>query len=141
VFVIIDTIKDAGMVLAPAGFQGGPGGVVTVPALFMMRKAFLDNQMCLRLRGRDYPHRVVLILQKVSGARDDLAEPQPATAYRPSHRRGGAPDFPRQGRDENFRNRTYRFGHALGLLWHSYAGTLSRRLFTRPGENGRTLRP
>src|ERR1051325_5432230 len=45
VFVIIDTIKDAGMVLALAGMQGGPGGKVTVPALFMIRKAFGEQQM------------------------------------------------------------------------------------------------
>jgi ABC-type glycerol-3-phosphate transport system permease component len=45
VFVIIDTIKDAGMVLALAGIYGGPGGKLTVPALFMIRKAFLEQQM------------------------------------------------------------------------------------------------
>ena len=45
VFVIIDTIKDAGMVLALAGMYGGPGGKVMVPALFMIRKAFLEQQM------------------------------------------------------------------------------------------------
>ena len=45
VFVIIDTIKDAGMVLALAGLYGGPGGKVNVPALFMIRKAFVEQQM------------------------------------------------------------------------------------------------
>jgi ABC-type glycerol-3-phosphate transport system permease component len=45
VFVIIDTIKDAGMVMALAGMYGGPGGKVTVPALFMIRKAFIEQQM------------------------------------------------------------------------------------------------
>ena len=45
VFVIIDTIRDAGMVLALAGMGGGPGGKVTVPALFMIRKAFAEQQM------------------------------------------------------------------------------------------------
>lgn len=45
VFVIIDTIRDAGMILALAGLYGGPGGVVTVPALFMIRKAFVEQQM------------------------------------------------------------------------------------------------
>lgn len=45
VFVIIDTIKDAGTIIALAGFEGGPGGVATVPALFMIRKAFIDQQM------------------------------------------------------------------------------------------------
>jgi len=45
VFVIIETIKDAGMILALAGLNGGPGGVVTVPALFMLRSAFIDQKM------------------------------------------------------------------------------------------------
>ena len=45
VFVIIETIRDAGMVLALAGMGGGPGGRVTVPALFMIRKAFAEQQM------------------------------------------------------------------------------------------------
>lgn len=45
VFVIIDTIKDAGMILALAGMYGGPGGAVTVPALFMIRKAFIEQEM------------------------------------------------------------------------------------------------
>ncbi len=45
VFVIIDTIKDAGMILALAGMYGGPGGKATVPALFMIRKAFMEQQM------------------------------------------------------------------------------------------------
>jgi len=45
VFVIIESIKDAGMVLALAGMYGGPGGAVQVPALFMLRKAFIDQEM------------------------------------------------------------------------------------------------
>jgi raffinose/stachyose/melibiose transport system permease protein len=45
VLVVIETIKDAGMVLALAGMGGGPGGKVTVPALFMLRKAFNDQEM------------------------------------------------------------------------------------------------
>lgn len=45
VFVVIDTVKDAGMILALAGMGGGPGGKVTVPALFMIRKAFAEQQM------------------------------------------------------------------------------------------------
>jgi len=45
VFVIIDTIKDAGTIYALAGIGGGPGGRATVPALFMLRKAFLEQQM------------------------------------------------------------------------------------------------
>lgn len=66
VFVIIDTIKDAGMVLALAGFQGGPGGVVTVPALFMMRKAFLEQQMGYACAVGIILTLVVLALQKIS---------------------------------------------------------------------------
>lgn len=45
VFAIIETIKDAGMILALAGMDGGPGGNATVPALFMLRKAFIDQDM------------------------------------------------------------------------------------------------
>ncbi len=45
VFVIIETIKDAGMVMALAGMFGGPGGKATVPALFMIRKAFVEQEM------------------------------------------------------------------------------------------------
>jgi ABC-type glycerol-3-phosphate transport system permease component len=45
VFTIIGTITDAGMIMALAGMEGGPGGRVDVPALFMIRKAFIDNQM------------------------------------------------------------------------------------------------
>jgi ABC-type glycerol-3-phosphate transport system permease component len=45
VFVIIGTIKDAGTIMLLAGFEGGPGGAVTVPALFMLRKAFLEVRM------------------------------------------------------------------------------------------------
>jgi ABC-type glycerol-3-phosphate transport system permease component len=44
VFVIIGTLKDAGTILALAGMEGGPGGVVTVPALFSLRKAFIEQQ-------------------------------------------------------------------------------------------------
>lgn len=45
VLVVIDTLKDAGMILALAGMEGGPGGKVTVPALFMIRKAFTEQAM------------------------------------------------------------------------------------------------
>jgi len=45
VFAIIGTITDAGMILALAGMEGGPGGRVDVPALFMIRKAFVDQRM------------------------------------------------------------------------------------------------
>ncbi len=45
VLVIIETIKDAGMILALVGMGGGPGGCVTVPALFMLRQAFINQQM------------------------------------------------------------------------------------------------
>ena len=45
VLTIIGTIMDAGMIIALAGFEGGPGGKVDVPALFMLRKAFIDQKM------------------------------------------------------------------------------------------------
>ena len=46
VFVIIGTIKDAGMIIAlTGGMDGGPGGRATVPALFMLRKAFINQEM------------------------------------------------------------------------------------------------
>jgi ABC-type glycerol-3-phosphate transport system permease component len=67
VFVIIDTIKDAGMILALAGIEGGPGGVVTVPALFMIRKAFLEQQMGYACAVGILLTAVVMTLQKASG--------------------------------------------------------------------------
>ncbi len=45
VFVIIGTIKDAGTILLLTGIEGGPGGVLMVPALLMMRKAFIEVRM------------------------------------------------------------------------------------------------
>ncbi len=66
VFVIIDTIKDAGTIYALAGIEGGPGGKVTVPALFMLRKAFLEQQMGYACGVGLVLTLVVLGLQKVS---------------------------------------------------------------------------
>ena len=66
VFVIIDTVKDAGMILALAGIAGGPGGKATVPALFMIRKAFLDQQMGYACAVGIILTLVVMILQKFS---------------------------------------------------------------------------
>jgi ABC-type glycerol-3-phosphate transport system permease component len=65
VFVIIDTIKDAGMVLALAGMMGGPGGEATVPALFMIRKAFLDQQMGYACAVGIVLTLIVMTLQKL----------------------------------------------------------------------------
>ena len=45
VLTIISTIMDAGMIIALAGFEGGPGGKVDVPAVFMLRKAFIDQKI------------------------------------------------------------------------------------------------
>lgn len=45
IFVVIGTLKDAGTILALAGVEGGPGGVVSVPALFMFREAFIKQQL------------------------------------------------------------------------------------------------
>lgn len=66
VFVIIDTVKDAGMILALAGMEGGPGGVATVPALFMLRKAFVELQMGYACAVGIILTLVVLALQKLS---------------------------------------------------------------------------
>ncbi len=66
VFVIIDTVKDAGMILALAGIFGGPGGKATVPALFMIRKAFLDQQMGYACAVGIILTIVVMVLQKIS---------------------------------------------------------------------------
>lgn len=66
VFVIIDTVKDAGMILALAGLEGGPGGRATVPALFMLRKAFLTQEMGAACAIGIVLTLVVLGLQKLS---------------------------------------------------------------------------
>ena len=65
VFAIIETIKDAGMILALAGITGGPGGKATVPALFMLRKAFMDQQMGYACAVGIVLTVVVLLLQKI----------------------------------------------------------------------------
>ena len=66
VFVIIDTVKDCGMIMALAGIAGGPGGKATVPALFMIRKAFLDQQMGYACAVGIVLTLVVMALQKLS---------------------------------------------------------------------------
>ncbi len=66
VFVIIDSVKDAGMILALAGMEGGPGGVATVPALFMLRKAFVELQMGYACAVGIILTLVVMSLQKMS---------------------------------------------------------------------------
>jgi len=65
VFVIIDTIKDAGMVLALAGMYGGPGGKATVPALFMIRKAFTEQEMGYACAVGIVLTAIVMSLQKL----------------------------------------------------------------------------
>ncbi|MGD0093660.1 MAG: ABC transporter permease subunit [Planctomycetota bacterium] len=66
VFTIIDTIKDAATVLVLADMNGGPGGVVMVPALFMLRKAFYDNQMGYACAVGIILTLIVMALQKLS---------------------------------------------------------------------------
>lgn len=66
VFVIIETIKDCGMILALAGMTGGPGGVATVPALFMLRKAFIEQDMGFACAVGIVLTIVVMLLQKLS---------------------------------------------------------------------------
>ncbi|MGI6496367.1 MAG: ABC transporter permease subunit [Kiritimatiellia bacterium] len=65
VFVVIDTLKDAGMVLALAGMYGGPGGSANVPALFMLRKAFIEQQMGYACAIGIVLTILVVILQKI----------------------------------------------------------------------------
>lgn len=66
VFIIIDTIKDAGTILALADIVGGPGGIVTVPALFMLRKAFISQEMGAACAVGIILTLVVFGLQKLS---------------------------------------------------------------------------
>jgi ABC-type sugar transport system permease subunit len=58
------TISDAGMVIALAGLEGGPGGKLTVPAVFMIRKAFIDQQMGYACAVGIVLTLIVLSLQK-----------------------------------------------------------------------------
>jgi ABC-type glycerol-3-phosphate transport system permease component len=66
VFTIIGTIIDAGMIIALAGFEGGPGGKVDVPALFMLRKAFIDQKMGYACAVGIVLSAIVMTLQKLS---------------------------------------------------------------------------
>ncbi len=67
VFVIIDTIRDAGMIIALMGdMSGGPGGVVTVPALFMLRQAFLSQELGGACAVGIILTAIVMSLQKTS---------------------------------------------------------------------------
>ena len=80
VFALIDTIKDAGMILALAGITGGPGGKATVPALFMLRKAFMDQQMGYACAVGIVLTVVVLLLQKICNM---LLQGEPEGGARP----------------------------------------------------------
>ncbi len=67
VFVIIGTIKDAGMIIAlTGGMDGGPGGKATVPALFMLRKAFINQEMGAACAVGIILTAVIMGLQKLS---------------------------------------------------------------------------
>lgn len=66
VFVIIGTLKDVGMILALVGLDGGPGGKATVPALFMLRKAFVAQEMGAACAVGIVLTCVVMLLQKTS---------------------------------------------------------------------------
>ena len=66
ILVVIDTIKDAGMILALAGLGGGPGGNATVPALFMLRKAFIDQNMGYACAVGIILTVIVMCMQKLS---------------------------------------------------------------------------
>lgn len=67
VFVIIGTIKDASMIIAlTGGLDGGPGGLATVPALFMLRKALVNQEMGAACAVGIILTVVVMTLQKLS---------------------------------------------------------------------------
>ncbi|HEY5814010.1 MAG TPA: ABC transporter permease subunit, partial [Terrimicrobiaceae bacterium] len=67
VFVIIGTIKDAGMIIAlTGGMDGGPGGRATVPALFMLRKAFINQEMGAACAVGIILTVVIMAMQKLS---------------------------------------------------------------------------
>ena len=66
IFVIIGTITDAGMILALGGMEGGPCGKVDVPALFMLRKAFVDQKMGYACAVGIILMLIVMSLQKFS---------------------------------------------------------------------------
>lgn len=66
VFVIIGTIKDAGGILLLVGMEGGAGGMATVPALFMLRKAFINQEMGAACAIGVVLTLIVLALQKLS---------------------------------------------------------------------------
>lgn len=44
ILMVINTLKNYGLVLVILGVNGGPGGVGMVPGLYMFRKAFLDQE-------------------------------------------------------------------------------------------------
>jgi ABC-type glycerol-3-phosphate transport system permease component len=79
VFVIIGTIKDAGMILALVGLDGGPGGKATVPALFMLRKAFVAQEMGAACAIGIVLTAVVMLLQKLSAFLMGGEESRPRT--------------------------------------------------------------
>ena len=78
VFTIIGTIIDAGMIIALAGFEGGPGGRVDVPALFMLRKAFIDQKMGYACAVGIILSVIVMALQKISTTVKDWDQLKPA---------------------------------------------------------------
>ncbi len=77
ILVVIDTIKDAGMILALAGLGGGPGGNATVPALFMLRKAFIDQDMGYACAVGIVLTIIVMSLQKLSSLLTEWNEMPP----------------------------------------------------------------
>ncbi|NCD33950.1 MAG: ABC transporter permease subunit [Spartobacteria bacterium] len=82
VFVIIGTLTDAGMIIALAGMEGGPGGNVDVPALFMLRKAFIDQKMGYACAVGIVLMLMVMSLQKISTLVSEWSEYNPDTRRR-----------------------------------------------------------
>jgi raffinose/stachyose/melibiose transport system permease protein len=119
VFVIIDTIKDAGMVMALAGMYGGPGGKATVPALFMIRKAFIEQEMGYACAVGIILTVIVMTLQKtltwLMSPRQAVAKPRQQTAATPLDASASARE------DARFRHALERRAHPV-YQWFSRVG-------------------
>jgi raffinose/stachyose/melibiose transport system permease protein len=119
VFVIIDTIKDAGMVMALAGMTGGPGGKATVPALFMIRKAFIEQEMGYACAVGIILTVIVMTLQKtltwLMAPREAVSKPRKQAAAAAANAETSAHE------DARFRRALERRAHPV-YQWFSRLG-------------------
>jgi len=66
ILVIMGSINDAGMVMLMGGIEGGPGGVVQVPALFMFREAFQSQAMGVACAIGLVMFTIIVLMTKVN---------------------------------------------------------------------------